>query len=105
MLRAVHFVIDSQQADRLGAAWPPGARVSLEFVDCPGRDLPRCAADLVRHEAELPGAVVTVVLPRRSLSPLRGGTAGEVADALSQVPDIAVTIVPPSRAAPESPGP
>jgi hypothetical protein len=62
MLRTVHFVTDSQQADRLRAAWPPDARVSLEFVDCPGPSLTRCAADLVRREAELLGAQVTVIL-------------------------------------------
>ncbi len=105
MPRAVHFVIDSQQADRLRAAWPPDARLALEFVDCPGRSLPRCAADLVRQEAEMPGTQVTVVLPRRSFSPLRDGTAGQIADVLSQVPDVAVTIIPPSRSAPESSGP
>lgn len=105
VLRAVHFVIDGQQADGLRAAWPPDARVTLEFVECPGRSLPRCAAGLVRHEAERPDAHVTVVLPRRRLSPLHGGTAGQIADALSQVPDVAVTIIPPSRAAPGPPGP
>jgi len=63
MSRAVHFVIDSQQADRLRAAWPPDARVPLELVDCPGQSLPGCAAGLVRQEAELPGTQVTVVLP------------------------------------------
>jgi hypothetical protein len=102
-VRAVHFVIDSQQAERLRAAWPPDARVSLEFVDCPG-SLTRCAADLVRHEAELPGVGMTVILPRRSFSPLHGGMAGQIADVLGQVPDVAVTIIPPSRAAPESSG-
>jgi hypothetical protein len=104
MQRAVHFVIDGQQADRLRAAWPD-VRVTLEFVECPGPSLPRCAAGLVRQEAERPDAHVTVVLPRRRLSPLHGGTAGQIADALSQVPGIAVTIVPPSRAAPGPPGP
>ena len=51
-LRAVHLVIDSQQAERLRAAWQPDRGVSLEFVDCPDRRLTRCAADLVRREAE-----------------------------------------------------
>lgn len=105
MARAVHLVIDSQQAEQLRAAWPPDARVSLELVDCAGRSLTRCTADLIRREAELPGAQVTVILPRRSFSPLHGGTAGQIADVLSQVPGVAVTIVPPSRAAPESSGP
>lgn len=103
-LHAVHFVRDSQRADGLRSAWPPGARVPLKFVNCHGRSLPHCAADLVRHEAEQPGAQVTVVLPRRGFSPPRGGTADQIADALSQVPDVAVTIVPPSRAVPNSRG-
>ena len=65
----------------------------------------QCAADLVRHEAELPGAQVTVVMPWRNFAPLRDGTAGQIADVLGQVPDVAVTIIPPSTAAPESSGP
>jgi hypothetical protein len=68
-LRAVHVVIDSQQAERLRTAWLPDRGVPLELVDCPGRRLPGCAAGLVRREAELPGAQVTVILPGRSFSP------------------------------------
>jgi hypothetical protein len=64
MARAVHLVIDSHRAGRLRAAWPPGAHVPLELVDCSGRSLARCAADLIRHEAEVPGTEVTVILPR-----------------------------------------
>jgi hypothetical protein len=106
-LRAVHFVIDSEKADRLRAAWRPDRSVSLEFVDCPGRRLTRCAADLVRHEAELPGTQVTAILPGRSFSPLlgrlfHGRTADKIAAAVSRVPNVAVTIIPPSKAASES---
>ena len=36
-VRAVHFVIDSEQAERLRAAWLPDRSVSLEFIDCPDR--------------------------------------------------------------------
>src|SRR5258708_25447600 len=64
-MRAVHFVLDSQQAERLRAAWLPDRGVSLEFVDCPDRRLTRCATDLVRHEAESLGAQVTEILPGR----------------------------------------
>src|SRR5215475_4623270 len=67
-LRVVHFAIDSQQAQRLRAAWPPDQSVPLELVDCPDRRLTRCAADLAHHEAELPGAQVTVILSGRSSS-------------------------------------
>jgi hypothetical protein len=103
-MRAVHFVIDSQQAERLRAAWLPDRGVSLEFVDCPDRRLTRCAADLVRHEAESLGAQVTVILPGRSFSPrlgrlLHGRTADKIAGVVSRVPNVAVTIIPSSSAA------
>jgi hypothetical protein len=103
-LRAVHVVTGSQHAQQLRAAWRPDRGVPLELVVCPGRRLTRCAADLVRREAELPGAQVTVILPGRSFSPLlgrllRGRTADKIAGAVSQVPNVAVTIPP--RAASE----
>jgi hypothetical protein len=53
-LRMVHFDIDSQQAQRLRAAWPPDHSLPLELVDCPDRRLTRCAAGLTRHQAEPP---------------------------------------------------
>ena len=104
-LRAVHFVIDGQQAERLRAAWQPEAGVPLEFVDCPDRGLTRCAGDLVRHEAESPGAQVSVILPGRSFPPQTGGLlhgrmADKVAGVVSRVPNVAI-IIPPSRAASE----
>ncbi len=99
MVRAVHFVIDSEQAERLRAAWLPDRNVSLEFVDCPDRRLTRAAAELVSHEAEQPGTQVTAILPRRSFSPLLGRllhdrTADKIAGVVSQVPNAAATIIP-----------
>jgi len=99
MVRAVHFVIDSEQAERLRAAWLPDRGVSLDFVDCPDRRLTRCAADLVAHEAEVPGTQVTAILPRRSFSPLLGRllhdrTADKIAGVVSRVPNAAATIIP-----------
>jgi amino acid transporter len=98
-VRAVHFVIDSEQAERLRAAWLPDKSVSLEFVDCPDRRLTRCAAELVRQEAETPGTQVTAILPRRGFSPLLGRllhdrTADKIAGVVSRVPNAAATIVP-----------
>ncbi len=98
-VRAVHFVIDSEQAERLRAAWLPDRSVSLEFVDCPDRRLTRCAGDLVAHEAEAPGTQVTAILPRRSFSPLLGRllhdrTADKIAGVVSRVPNAAATIIP-----------
>ena len=46
-VRAVHFVIDTEQAEQLRAAWLPDRGVSLEFIDCPDRRLTRAAAELV----------------------------------------------------------
>jgi amino acid transporter len=98
-VRAVHFVIDTEQAERLRLAWLPDRSVSLEFVDCPDRRLTRAAAELVSHEAETPGTQVTAILPRRSFSPLLGRllhdrTADKIAGVVSQVPNAAATIIP-----------
>jgi amino acid transporter len=98
-VRAVHFVIDSEQAERLRAAWLPDRSVSLEFVDCADRRLTRCAAELVSREAEQPGTQVTAILPRRSFSPLLGRllhdrTADKIAGVVSRVPNAAATIIP-----------
>jgi hypothetical protein len=98
-LRAVHFVIDSERAERLRAAWLPDRSVPLEFVDCPDRRLTRCAGDLVAHEAEAPGTQVTAILPRRSYSALLGRllhdrTADKIAGVVSRVPNAAATIIP-----------
>ena len=99
-LRAVHFVIDTAQADLLREEWTRADRgVVLDFIDCPDRRLTRAAAELVSREAALPGTHVTVVLPRRSYSPLLGRllhdrTADKIAAVVSQIPHSAATIVP-----------
>jgi amino acid transporter len=97
-VRAVHFVIDTEQAERLRSAWLPDRSVSLEFIDCPDRRLTRAAADLVSREAETPGTQVTAILPRRSFSllgrPLHDRTADKIARVVSRVPNAAATIIP-----------
>jgi amino acid transporter len=97
-VRAVHFVIDTEQAERLRAAWLPDRSVSLELIDCPDRRLARAAAELVRHEAEAPGTQVTAILPRRSFSLLgrllHDRTADKIAGVVSRVPNAAATIIP-----------
>ena len=97
-VRAVHFVIDTEQAERLRAAWLPDRNVSLEFIDCPDRRLTRAAADLVCHEADTPGTQVTAILPRRSFSLLgrllHDRTADKIAGVVSRVPNAAATIIP-----------
>ena len=98
-MRAVHFVIDTEQAEKLRLAWLPDRSVSLEFVDTPDRRLTRAAAELVSQETATPGTQVTVILPRRSFSPLLGRllhdrTADKIAGVVSQVPNAAATIIP-----------
>ena len=99
-LRAVHFVIDTQQADRLREEWSRTDRgVVLDFIDCPDRRVARAAAELASAEAAQPGTHVTIVLPRRSYSPLLGRllhdrTADKIAGVVSRIPHVAATIVP-----------
>ena len=107
-IRAVHFVIDSVRAERLRDKWTRADRgVALDFIDCPDRRLAKAASDLVEREVEDPGTHVTVILPRRSYSPLLGRllhdrTGDKIAAVVSRIPRSAATIVPydvPSRVA------
>jgi amino acid transporter len=99
-LRAVHFVIDSARAEVLREQWTQADRgIPLDFIDAPDRRLAQAAADLVTEEVAVPGTHVTVVLPRRSYSPLLGRllhdrTADKIAAAVSRIPRSAATIIP-----------
>jgi amino acid transporter len=99
-LRAVHFVIDNVQADKLRQDWiRANPAIPLDFVDCPDRRLANAAANLVSAEAVLPGVGVTAVLPRRSYAPIVGRllhdrTADKMAAVISRIPHAAATIVP-----------
>jgi amino acid transporter len=99
-LRAVHFVIDNQQAEQLREEWSRTDRgVVLDFINCSDRRVARCAAELASSEACQPGTHVTVVLPRRSYAPLLGRllhdrTADRIAGMVSRIPNVTATIVP-----------
>jgi len=99
-LRAVHFVIDNVQADKLRQDWVrSNPSIPLDFVDCPDRRLANAAADLVNADAVLPGVGVTAILPRRSYAPIVGRllhdrTADKMAAVISRIPHAAATIVP-----------
>jgi hypothetical protein len=99
-LRAVHFSLDSAQADKLRQRWlAAGLTIALELADCPDRRLGHAAAELAAAEAAAPGTHVTVVLPRRSYPPLTGRllhdhTADRIARRVSRVPGAAATIIP-----------
>jgi hypothetical protein len=90
-LRAVHFSLDSAQADKLRQRWlAAGLTIALELADCPDRRRGHAAAELAAAEAAAPGTHVTVVLPRRSYPPLTGRllhdhTADRIARRVSRV--------------------
>jgi hypothetical protein len=99
-IRAVHFVIDNIQAEKLRQKWTRADRgVPLDFIDVADRRLTRAAAELVERETADPETHVTVVLPRRSYSALLGRllhdrTADKIAAVVSRLPRSAATIVP-----------
>ena len=99
-IRAVHFVIDSAHAEKLREKWVLfGQDIPLELIDTPDRRLLRASIELVDREAAARGTHVTVVLPRRSFSPLIGRllhdrTADKIAAVVSRVPNSAATIIP-----------
>jgi amino acid transporter len=99
-LRAVHFVIDSAQAQMVHEKWVRfGQDIPLEMIDTPDRRLRRASMELVSREAAQKSTQVTVVLPRRSYGPLIGRilhdrTADKIAEVISQVPNAAATIIP-----------
>ncbi len=56
VLRAVHFVIDQEQADELRQEWLRAERgIPLDLVDCPDRRVARAAGEVVAREASQPG--------------------------------------------------
>ncbi|HEU4361247.1 MAG TPA: amino acid permease [Mycobacterium sp.] len=100
-LIAVHFMVDAAQAAQLRKRWDHfDLDTRLRVVDCPDRQINRAAQVLVvKACSEHPDSGVTVLLPRRTYSPLLGRllhdrTADKIARAISRIPDAAATIVP-----------
>ncbi len=100
-LRAVHFDIDSKEADALEEEWGRLglARLPLDIIECPDRRLGRAAVELVA-DATLDGDTeCTVILPRRGYARvwqrfLHDRTADKIAAVLGQVPHVSATIIP-----------
>ncbi|MEB4211220.1 APC family permease [Mycobacterium sp. 94-17] len=100
-LNAVHFVIDTEHAAQLKELWEYfDDETPLQLVDCPDRHLSAAAQKLVlRTLHDHPEAKVTVLLPRRTYSPLMGRllhdrTADKMARAVSRIPGATAIIVP-----------
>ena len=100
-LIAVHFVLDAAHATRLQQRWEHFDQgTPLRLVECPDRQLSRAAQALVRQALnDHPDAKVTVLLPRRTYSPLLGRllhdrTADKTARVISRIPGATAQIVP-----------
>ncbi|MBY0441736.1 MAG: APC family permease [Mycobacteriaceae bacterium] len=110
----VHFVTDTTHSAQLQHRWASfDADAPLRVIDCPDRNLNRCAQQLVAHTLEeQPGTKVTVLLPRRTYARVIGrllhdATADKIAQTVSRIPGATAIIVPydiQSRIAQEIPG-
>jgi len=101
-LRAVHFVIDEQHALAVQDAWIHSKSVNdipLSLIDCPDRRLANAVADYSLRVTANSGVELTLLLPRRSYSPILGrllhdNTAESIARGVSQLPRVVATIIP-----------
>jgi amino acid transporter len=101
-IRAIHLMIDSEEADELQRDWIErglGDRFPLEIVECPDRRLIRAAGELALGTVIQDRAEVTVLLPRRTFHRisnrlLHDRTADRIAEAVGRIPHVSATIVP-----------
>jgi amino acid transporter len=100
-LRAVHFVIDREHADRLSEEWRRLglARLPLEMIDVPDRRITRAAVELCAETLLDGDTEVSLLLPRRVYTRvwhrfLHDHTADSIAAAVSGLAHANVTFVP-----------
>jgi amino acid transporter len=100
-LTAVHFVLDVEHAVQLRERWERFENdTPLWLINCPDRHLSRASHELMlRVLDDHPDTRVTVLLPRRTYSPLLGRllhdrTADRMARAVSRVRGATAIIVP-----------
>ncbi|MBS2532057.1 amino acid permease [Catenulispora sp. NF23] len=99
-VRAVHLMVDNLYAEQLRGQWDASqaADIPLEIIEVPDRRIRRAAMELAARETS-DGYEVTVLLPRRTYSPVVGRllhdrTADRLAEVLSTLPHVVATIVP-----------
>jgi amino acid transporter len=100
-LRAVHFDVNEDAAQRLAAEWRRLglSRVPLEIVACPDRRITRTAVETVAHELADGETEVSVLLPDRKYGTfwhriLHDRTADRILSEVSKLPHANVTTVP-----------
>ncbi|MBI2708595.1 MAG: amino acid permease [Actinobacteria bacterium] len=114
-LRAVHFVIDTDHAERLAASWRSLglSGIPLEIVECPDRRLTRAAVLTVAADLSDGQTEVSVLLPERKYGGLwrkllHDQTADAIEREVSKLAHANVTTVPfhfDSRQAAQAPVP
>ena len=100
-ITAVHFVLDVDHAMRLRERWDRFEHdTPLWLINCPDRHLSRASHELIwRVLNDHPDTRVTVLLPRRTYSPLLGRllhdrTADRMARAVSRIRNATAIILP-----------
>lgn len=100
VLTAVHFILDPARAEALRHFWDRFEQETrLELIECPDRRIGVAAYGLVCQSlGNHPDARVTVLLPRRTYSPLVGRllhdrTADKIARIISRIPRASAQIV------------
>ncbi|MFC5905643.1 APC family permease [Streptacidiphilus monticola] len=100
-IRAVHFMIDEAEADRLRRQWERTEVVDLplEIVACPDRRIVRSLLELIARTGENDPSQITLLIPERNYSPVLGRllhrrTADTIARAVGRLPNVVATIVP-----------
>ncbi|MBC3842826.1 APC family permease [Streptacidiphilus sp. 4-A2] len=100
-IRAVHFMIDSAEAEKLAAQWADAGvgDLPLEIVQCPDRRITRALLELITRNTADQKSQITLLIPERNYSPVLGRllhrrTADHIARAVGKLPNVVATIVP-----------
>ena len=100
-IRAVHFMTDSREAEKLAAQWTDAevGDLPLEIVQCPDRRITRSLLELIHRSTSEQRSQITLLIPERNYSPVLGRllhrrTADHIARAVGKLPNVVATIVP-----------
>ncbi|MEZ0095795.1 APC family permease [Streptacidiphilus sp. EB129] len=100
-VRAIHFMIDSNEAEKLAAQWSNAevGDLPLEIVQCPDRRITRALLELITRNTADKKSQLTLLIPERNYSPILGRllhrrTADHIARAVGKLPNVVATIVP-----------
>ncbi|MEY9837044.1 APC family permease [Streptacidiphilus sp. EB103A] len=109
-IRAIHFMIDSREAEKLTAQWADAevGDLPLEIVQCPDRRITRALLELITRNTADRKSQITLLIPERNYSPILGRllhrrTADHIARAVGKLPNVVATIVPFDVVLPEHP--